>query len=241
MAQLKDIVRVLYPPHCISCNEIVAEEGALCGPCRRNAVFLSGLCCDQCAAPLPGDADDAPTLCDQCTSVPRRWDHGRAATLYSGTSRRVILAIKHSGQSDVATALGQWVASACTDLVSDTSVLVPVPLHWLRRLKRGYNQSELIARVAAKQLGVPMVPNLLTRVRHGEMMKDMDRAARASVLEGAFALNPRTKLKLAGRHVILIDDVMTTGATLDACTKVCLENGANRVSVAVVARVAKVS
>ncbi|MGH1330122.1 MAG: ComF family protein [Paracoccaceae bacterium] len=239
MAKMQSVLRLLYPPHCLGCNSVVAEEGALCGNCWREARFLSGALCDACAVPLPGDADPGGHLyCDRCLEVPRPWDHGRAAMIYAGTGRRLILGLKNSGRIDLAVPAGKWIAQAARDIVGQSTLVAPVPSHWLRRIQRRYSPSELIANAAAQALGLSCAPDLLLKPRRTPKMDGLSAYARYENARGAFEANPRQRLRMAGRHILLIDDVMTTGATLKEATEICLEAGAHKVSVAVLGRVA---
>lgn len=236
---MQKVIRVLYPPHCLGCNSIVAQEGALCGPCWRETRFAGGLVCDGCAIPLHGDRDGGAVHCDACLAAPRPWDRARAAMLYSGTAKRMVMALKHNQRADLAPPAGRWIADAARDITMASTLVAPVPVHWLRRIARRYDQADLLAHAVAKHLGLPVCSDLLTRRRYTPMMQNMGAQARFANVEGAFIATPRRRLHMAGRHVLLVDDVMTSGATLAAATAACLAGGAGRVSVAVLARVAK--
>ncbi|MFT6450824.1 MAG: putative amidophosphoribosyltransferase [Halocynthiibacter sp.] len=239
MAKMQTVLRLLYPPHCLGCNSVVAEEGALCGDCWRETSFLSGALCDACASPLPGEAEDGALLyCDRCMEVPRPWDHGRAAMIYSGTGKRLILGLKNSGRTDLAAPAGRWIAQAARGIVGENTLVAPVPTHWLRRVQRRFCPSELIANEVGKALNLSVAPDLLLKPRRTRKMQGLTPYARYENARGAFKANPRHKLRMAGRHILLIDDVMTSGATLTEASEICLEAGAHKVSVAVLARVA---
>lgn len=239
MAKMQSVLRLLYPPHCLGCNSVVAEEGALCGRCWRDTAFLTGAMCDACAAPLPGEAPkDALLYCDRCLEVPRPWDHGRAAILYSGMGKRLILGLKDSGRTELAVPAGQWIAKVVRGVVGTSTLVAPVPSHWMRRLQRRYSPSELIGRAAAETLGLSFAPDLLLKPHRTPKMKGLGSYARYENVRGAFAANPRHRLRMAGRHILLIDDVMASGATLTEAAETCLEAGAHKVSVAVLGRVA---
>jgi len=232
---VNQLLDLLYPPHCPACNAIVATGDGLCGPCYGTTVFTAGLVCDACAVPLIGDAEDAPAHCDACTQAPPVWDRARAPFYYEGTARRMILRLKN-GTPDLATPLGLWLAEAAQPLVTPATLVAPVPAHWLRRLARRYDQAALLAAAAARALGLAHHPDLLRRARITPKMDGLTVEARAANVASAFRPDPA---RLAGAHVLLIDDVMTTGATLDAAARACLDGGAARVSTAFLARVAK--
>jgi predicted amidophosphoribosyltransferase len=235
-APLGALRRAVYPPACVACGALTDSEFALCGPCWREAAFLAGsLVCDGCGVPLPG-ADDAVVLCDDCLRRPKPWSRGRAALPYRGTGRSLVLALKHSDRTDLARPLGLWLAAAARPLRLPNQVLVPVPLHWTRLLKRRYNQSQLLAAAAAHHLGLSVLPDALVRRRATRSLGHEGREARARALEDAIAPHPRRGAQLVGRPVLLVDDVMTSGATLSACARAARAAGATDVRVLTVAR-----
>lgn len=232
------LIRVLYPPQCLGCGAFVEEDFALCPACWSDTPFITGLTCDLCGTPLPGESD-APVACDDCLTVARPWDRGRAALLYKGNARDLILKLKHADRMDLAPAAARWLHRAAAPLFRPGMIVAPVPLHWLRLLRRRYNQSALLSARLAALAGLPHCPDLLLRTRRTPPQDHRDRDARFRNLTGSIRAHPRRLPLLKEREVLLIDDVMTSGATLAAATEACLAAGANRVSVAVLARVAK--
>ncbi|MXU64761.1 ComF family protein [Oceanomicrobium pacificus] len=233
-------LNLIFPPRCMACTAPVGGPGGLCPSCWRDLTLLSGPTCDRCAVPVLADArapGDAPLLCDSCTTAPPAWDHARAVLLYGGTGRALVLALKHADRLDIAPVLARWMARAAPDLLSQTDLILPVPLHWRRRLGRRANQSAELARHLSRATGCPWSPDLLRRCRSTPSLQGQDRAERQRTVEGAFVIRERQAGRIAGRTLLLIDDVMTSGATLAACTRVLKGAGAAGVSVLVAARV----
>ncbi|WP_114286861.1 double zinc ribbon domain-containing protein [Candidatus Halocynthiibacter alkanivorans] len=245
--EMQRVLRLLYPPQCIGCDGLVATEAALCASCWRRTPFLNGLVCDRCGAPLRGEDGTAAgnsagadvEYCDDCLSHPRPWDRGRAALLYRGVGRDIVLRLKHGDRTELAGPAGLWLAHAAQPLVSGETLIAPVPAHWRRMFLRRYNQAALIAQNVASELNLPWVPDLLQRVRATPDQGHRSYDARFANVEGAIVAHPRRRSQMAGRHVLIVDDVMTSGATLSAAAQAALAGGAGRVSVAVLARVAE--
>ena len=233
---LQTALRLIYPGQCLACDALVDADGALCPECWAGTPFVTGLACDGCGAPLPGRSCEAER-CDECLAAGRPWSRGRAALRYAGVARRLVLSLKHGDRPDLARHAGGWMARAGADLVTPGSLVAPVPLHRMRLLHRRYNQAALLAREVARRHGAEGCPDLLVRTRRTGSQDGRGAAARFENVEGAIALHPRREAQ--GRDVVLVDDVMTSGATLAACTEVCLAHGAARVDVLTLARVTK--
>ena len=234
---MKGALRVLFPPRCLSCGEVVAEDGGLCGPCWRETQFCAGLVCDQCGAPLPGEDEGHAEFCDDCRASAPPWARGRAALVYGGTARRLVLALKHGDRLDLARPLAQWMARVATPILDPEMIATPVPLHRTRLLTRRFNQSALLSAALARITGIEHCPDLLHRPTRTRPHEGMTRAERFENMEGAIA--PLRPARIAGRKVLLVDDVMTSGATLAAASAALIGAGAASVSVLVLARVAK--
>lgn len=234
---LQAALRLIYPPQCVACGAVVASDFGLCGPCWRDTGFITGTVCDLCGLPLPGD--DGVAHCDDCLAVGRPWERGRAAFVYRETGRKLVLGLKHADRTDLARPAGDWLFRASQPMLTKGMVVAPVPLHWRRLFTRRYNQSALVAARLAKLAGLEHCPDLLQRTRATGSQEGRNREARFGNLSGAIRVHPRRKDRLKGAHILLVDDVMTSGATLAACAEACLLAGATRVSVTVLARVAK--
>ena len=228
---------MLLPPRCLTCDAGVEAPGRLCAACFRATAFVTAPCCDRCGTPFRHAGQGGlAQQCDQCTLEPPPWARGRAALRYDDQARRIILPLKHADRVDVAPALAHHMARAGAALLRSTDLLVPVPLHRRRLLARRYNQSALLAQAIGRLAGRPVMPDALQRTRATAPLGDKGREARAAAVAGAFAVRPVRVPLLSGRRVLLIDDVLTTGATAKACTLALLAGGAVSVDVLVGAR-----
>lgn len=177
--------------------------------------------------------------CDACLNTARSWSLGRAALLYENRGRQLVLSLKHGDRQELARPAGGWVADRLRGHIPMQTLVLPVPLHWTRQAKRRYNQSALLARSVASHLDLELATDVLKRVRATHSLDDMGRSAREQQLSGAIAVLPRKGHRIAGRPVLLIDDVMTTGVTLSECASACKMAGCGEIFVGVLARVAK--
>ncbi len=236
-ARIQTAVSLVYPARCLNCGGLVDSDFGLCGGCWRETEFISGLTCDCCGAPLPGEDDGQVVHCDACLTRPQDWDHGRAALVYGGQGRRLVLALKHGDRTDLARPASAWMARVAEPLLRGKPLVVPVPLHWSRLLRRRYNQSALLAQALAARTGCECCPDALIRSVATPMLEGRSREERARLLDYAIRPHPRMADRLEGRNVVLVDDVMTSGATLSACARACFSAGADAVSVVVLARV----
>lgn len=235
---LRGVADALFPPGCMVCSASVADAQSLCASCWGEAYLIGGVTCDVCGVPMGIALPSGETIrCDECLTGSVSWDRGRAAALYAGSARTLVLALKHGDRPDIAKAMGRWMARAAADLITETDVMVPIPLHWRRFLTRRYNQSAELSRVMARETGVPHGPDLLRRMKPTEMQRSRSALARARNVEGVFAVPPHMREFVRGKSLLLVDDVMTTGATLNAAARALSEAGAARISVVVFARV----
>ena len=198
--------------------------------------FLEAPVCDGCGTPFPYDLGKG-ALCAACMAAPRKFKRARAACLYDEHSRDLILKLKHADRTDLANLFARWLARAAADLTVECDVVVPVPLHWSRLFSRRYNQAAEIARPLARLTGLRYRPDVLLRARDTGTQGGKSSRGRRLNVKGAFRVPPRRVHQIAGKRVLLIDDVLTTGATAEACANALLAAGASAVDLAVVARV----
>jgi len=237
--RMQAAVQLVYPPQCLSCDALVSTDFGLCARCWRDTPFIAGLVCDCCGTPLPGDDPGHAVQCDDCLQIARPWARGRAALLYRDNARRLVMALKHGDRLDLAGPAAGWLRQAALPLLQPDTLIAPVPLHWLRLLKRRYNQSALLARALAQRCDLPHCPDLLHRSRNTRSQEGRDREGRFANVQDAIRVHDRRRWQIEGRPVLLVDDVMTSGATLGVCADACLAAGAARVDVVVLCRVAK--
>lgn len=237
---MQSLIQTLYPPQCVMCEAKTDVDFALCGACWGETPFISGLGCDKCGAPLHGEADlDEILYCDDCMETARPWSKGRAALIYKDKARRMVLSIKHGDRTDLVRAAAPWMARAGADILTADALMVPVPLHRFRLLKRKFNQAAVLAHQISKISGAQCCPDALIRPNKTAPLEGHTRDQRFVALQGAIAPHPKRVATLKGRKIVLIDDVMTSGATLAACTQACFDAGAKDVCVLALARVVK--
>jgi ComF family protein len=235
-ARWQTILELLYPPTCVVCREPVASDFGLCGGCLRDTPFLSGALCAQCGVPLPGEAEEGDR-CDDCLALARPWSRGVAVLSYERFGRKLVLQLKHGDRTDLARPAGKWLANAIRPLCTEKTLCVPVPLNRWRLFRRRYNQSALLAKATASELDIEFCADALIRKRPTSSQDRKSREERFANVRGAISANPACRKSLKGRPIVLVDDVMTSGATLAASADAVLDAGADRVDVAVLARV----
>ncbi|MCB2124319.1 MAG: ComF family protein [Rhodobacteraceae bacterium] len=238
-AGLQSALQLLFPPQCISCGDPTVSDFGLCGVCWRQTPFITGLVCDRCGTPLPGEEEGRAEYCDDCLTVARPWERGRSALLYRDNARKLVLALKHGDRLDLARPAGGWLHRAARPLLRDGMLIVPVPLHWTRLVRRRFNQSALLSKALAREAGLDHCPDLLLRTRRTQSQDGRDRDGRFANVAGAIRVHPRRRDRMVSRHLLLVDDVMTSGATLAGAAEACIAAGAASVSVVTLARVAK--
>ena len=222
------ILDILYPRKCPVCDRIIVPKGALiCPPCRKRVSFVSEPRCKKCGKALMFEEKE---YCENCIKQEHRFYYGIALMNYDSVSRKILSDLKYRNRRDN----GDYVAAEMALRLGDDilgmqpDVLIPVPVHPRRKRVRGFNQAELIARRLGERLGIPVRTDLLARIKNTRPQKELGSLGRLNNLLQAFAVK---RWDTALRRVVLIDDIYTTGSTVEACTRVLLAAGAKRVYV----------
>jgi ComF family protein len=234
-------VRVLdsvFPPRCIACGQAVEMQGAVCGECWPGLTFLAEPLCRCCGVPLPEDAPgEGVFACVPCATAPPAYRKARAAVLFDRIGADLVHKLKYADRTGLAPSLAQWMLRAAPDMLAEADAIVPVPLHRTRLWRRRFNQAALLALALARKAGKPVWSQALLRRKRTAPQIGLGRTGRAANVRHAFAVSPRFAEPVRGAHILLIDDVLTTGATAEACARVLLRAGAASVEVLTVARV----
>jgi ComF family protein len=233
------LLDAILPPRCLKCGEIVADSGALCGRCWAELKFLGQPCCACCGLPFEFEMGEG-SLCGACTADRPLYDRARAALAYDDASRDLILRFKHADRIDGAGTFAGWMARAGAELVASADIIAPVPLHRWRLVRRRYNQAAILANAIGGLRGKLVIPDLLVRRRATPSQGHLGRSQRQRNVAGAFTVHPRRAQVAAGARILLIDDVLTTGATAEACARTLRNAGAKAVDLLVLARVVRV-
>jgi ComF family protein len=229
-------VDLLLPPRCPACRQIVENNGRFCLACWTGLTFITDPVCAACGAPF--DIDRGPgARCGACLATPPRFGAARAALAYAGTARTVLLGFKHGDRQHLVDIMAPQLVRAGRGWFGPDTVLVPVPLHRRRLWQRGFNQAALLARGVARRTGTSLAVDALVRVKPTRSSRGLGRRARADNVRGAFRVARPDRIK--GKEIIIIDDVLTTGATAEACTRMLLRSGAREVRVLTWTRVVR--
>jgi len=229
----RTVIDGVLPPRCLHCGATVDEPDALCGQCWAGITFFAPPYCAICGLPFPHPMGDG-AVCADCARERASWQRARAVLRYDKHSRRLVLSLKHGDRTHLAKALGRWMHRAGGDVLEGADLLVPVPLHWTRLFARQYNQAAMLAHAIHAAGGPPVAPDWLVRRRRTPSQGRLGPLARARNVRGAFAL--RKGRDVHGKRLVIVDDVLTTGATVEECARVLRREGAAFVGVLTLAR-----
>ncbi|MEQ1651417.1 MAG: ComF family protein [Hyphomicrobium sp.] len=230
----------ILPPLCLGCQTRLTDHDALCPDCWRRIDFIRPPLCDRLGLPMPYDIG-GHMISAAAAANPPPFERARAVARYDGLMRELIHDLKFRDTHDARRLFGRWLCQAGAELVASTDCIIPVPLAPLRLLSRRFNQSQILAAEVGRQSGKPVQPLALKRIRSTAHQIGLTRRERERNVAGAFAVADRAVGLVAGKSVLLIDDVMTTGATASAATKALKKAGAGRVDVLALALVTEPS
>ena len=229
------IVDLVFPPRCPLCGEGLSAQQGLCATCWSELAIPGEPCCTLCQRPFPDRVPEG-TICAPCLAELPKHDGIAAGTLYNDASRRLVLAFKHGHRIALAPMLARLMIARLGEVGPDW-VVVPVPLHRWRLWRRGFNQAALLAKEIAAARNAQFLADGLERRKQTPVLGGLGKRARARALAGAISINPKRTGRIKGRKVLLVDDVLTSGATSEACLSVLRRAGAERVRIACFARV----
>lgn len=231
-------VDALLPPQCMLCTAQVDEPGRLCLDCWPSVSFIAEPCCPVCGIPYAMPVPDG-LVCGACLKEPPPFGRARAAFTYAGGGRDLVLRFKRGDRTDLAPGLAGLMRAAGAPLLAECDVILPVPLHRWRLWRRRFNQSALLAQALGRASDRPVQLDLLERPRPTRSLGRLNRTARQRELAGAIRVAAGRAQDIRGRRLLLVDDVFTTGATVNACCRALRRAGAAEVTVLTLARVVR--
>ncbi len=234
-AGLRYLADLILPPMCIACHDPLDRHNALCPRCWSGLCFIRPPLCERLGIPLHYDAGDQP-VSSMALRHPPFYDRARAALAFDGVMRDLIHGFKYADRHEAVPLFTQWMSDAGRGLLTDADVILPVPLHPWRLLRRRFNQSAILAGRLGRAADKPVVLGL-NRVRHTKQQVGLSFEERRANVEGAFRVVPERAAALAGKRILLIDDVITTGATVESCAVALKAAGAAAVDVLAAARI----
>lgn len=220
----------VYPPNCINCGQLLSQHDALCTSCWKNVQFIDQPYCAVTGRPFAYELGDGIVSADAIADPPP-YMRARSAVIYDGIARQMVHQLKFNDRIELVNMMAGWMIRAGRDCLMDADCIVPVPLHRWRLIRRKYNQSAELARSISKSTGLPYLASTFVRHRNTKPQVGLGTRARLDNVKGAFDVSEERASDILGKHVLLIDDVFTTGATVSAATKVLLTAGASEVSV----------
>jgi ComF family protein len=233
-AAVRPVVRFALPPLCLSCRVPVEDADTLCASCWSTAGFIERPYCLRTGVPLPVDVPGEESLWP-AGDAPPNFTRSRAALIYGDTTSRLLARFKYGDRPNLARPFSRWMLRAGEDLFDACDLIVPVPLHWTRLWTRRFNQSALLAKGIAAATGLPLRTDVLRRVRRTPKQTGLARKDRLGNVAGAFAVPADARSIISGKHILLVDDVLTTGATGDAAAAALRRAGAKEVDLLVLA------
>lgn len=232
----RSVAAVLFPDSCLSCRRHVGNHGSLCPGCWSKVRFIAEPLCPVTGAPFAHDFGDGMVSADAIANPPV-YDRARAACVHAGIARQLASNVKYADRTELAPWMARWMLRAGSELIAQSDIIVPVPLHPMRFWWRRYNQSAELARALARETRLPFEPGALVRSRSTRPQVGLNPRQRAVNVRNVFAVPPDQEIAVSGRRVLLIDDVLTTGATVNAAARALKKAGAAHVAVLTFSRV----
>jgi ComF family protein len=230
------LAQTVLPPTCLACRKPAGANGGLCPQCWQGAGFIERPYCERLGTPFAYDSG-GPLISPVAFADPPVFDRARAAMRFSDVARDLVHLLKYGDRLDLVKPFAKWMSRAGDEVLREADALVPVPLHWTRLFQRRFNQSAELVRAISRRSKASVIDDVLMRVRATPPQVGLARDERAKNVHGAFSIEKAARSKVKGKRIVLVDDVLTTGATANACARVLLRAGAAKVDVLTLARV----
>ncbi len=240
-ALAQQAIDLILPPRCPMTGALVDAQGLIAPGFWSQLRFIEAPFCHRCGMPFDfaPESSNVVFLCGACLDYPSVFDKARSATVYDDVSRRMVLKFKYGDELHLRKTFALWLKKAGTELLTETDVIAPVPLHRFKLWMRRFNQAAILASSLGEEAGLPCIPDLLQRTRATKPHKGMTVPERKNNVRGAFDINPSHAARIKDKNVLIIDDVHTTGSTLNECARTLLDAGAAKVFALSLARVVK--